>query len=518
MSDANGMALELNGVGKSFPGVRALNNVSFGIRRNEIHALCGENGAGKSTLINIISGVWPAGTYDGEVRIDGRPVRFSGVADAESAGIAVIHQELALVPEMTVAENIFLGAEPVRHGRINWDDVYSRTARLLEEYSLDLGPATPVADLGVGRRQLVEIAKALSKDSRILLLDEPTAALTETEVGILLDILRDLRRRGMTCLYITHKLDEVFAIADRITVLRDGESVATLEASDCDRKTVIRHMVGREITTLFPRQSTDVADEVLLEVDGLTVRHENAPRPVLEDICFTVRAGEILGIGGLMGAGRSELLMHLFGAFGERVSGEVRVQGRPLSIRSPNDAIRRGLMLVTEDRKRSGLVLGQSVAFNLSLAALDRFATGPFVDENAEIQHNQEMFDSLDIKAPGLETAVAALSGGNQQKVVIGKALMTEPIVIFLDEPTRGVDVGARQEVYRLMNRITASGKAVVMVSSDLPELMGMSDRMLILSEGRIGGEFTRSNATQEAVLAAAMAFHPTPDALETVA
>jgi D-xylose transport system ATP-binding protein len=493
---------------KRFPGVVALKGVSFDLRPGEIHALCGENGAGKSTLIKVLSGIHPHGSYEGDVAVDGRPAAMVGPRDAEKAGIAVIYQELALVPEMSVAENLFLGAEPKRLGLIDWDKVFVDARQLLARFNLDIDPAAKVSELGVGRQQLVEIAKAIGKRSRILILDEPTAALTEQEVAILLDILRDLRRQGIACVYISHKLDEVFAIADRITVLRDGQSIVTLDTSKTAPGEVIRHMVGREINELFPRQVA-TPGEVLLSVDRLTVSVAPKSEPVLEDISFDVRAGEVLGIGGLMGSGRTELLTHLFGAWGHRVSGtvELGLNGRAmkLDVRSPHEALSRGLALVSEDRKRYGLVLPQGIGFNLSLSTIERMQRAGFIDRNREFTRNKTFFDAMRIKAPDQETVVGTLSGGNQQKVVLGKALMTEPRVIFLDEPTRGIDVGAKIEVYELINQLTAQGKAVVLVSSELPELMGMSDRIVMLHEGRVGGTFTRAEATQERLLSAAM-------------
>lgn len=501
--------LDVRDLTMRFPGVLALDRVSFPVRRGEIQALCGENGAGKSTLIKCLSGVWPYGSYEGTLSVDGQEARFSGVAAAERAGIAVIHQELALVRDMTVAENMVLGTEPCRFGLIDWNLVYRRTSELLSRIGLRLDPAAVVGDLGIGQQQLVEIAKALSTDPRILLLDEPTAALTETEVGVLLDILRDLRRRGITCLYISHRLDEVLAIADTVTVLRDGRSACTLPVEPgMTREALIRPMVGRDITDLFPR-ARGTPGAVLLEVSGLSVEGNEADSGLmLQEVSFAVRAGEVLGIGGLMGAGRTELLMHLFAGVGKRAAGDVRLAGVPLEQGQPAAAIARGLMLVSEDRKRFGLVLDQSVGFNLSLSSLRRLLTrGGFVDAHAEVRRAGELMTALRIKAPGLESTVRGLSGGNQQKVVLGKALMTEPRVILLDEPTRGIDVGAKQEVYGLINQLTAAGKAVVLVSSELPELMGMSDRILILSQGRVGGCFLHGEATQEALLQAAMAW-----------
>ena len=489
---------------KKFPGVIALKDVSFDLREGEIHALCGENGAGKSTLIKTLSGIHPFGSYEGQLLLDEKPLEMRSTGDAEANKIAVIYQELALVPEMSVAENIFLGNEPKRGAFINWIEMSQQSRALLRRFGIEIDPDTRVSDLGVGQQQLVEIVKALSKESRILILDEPTAALSESEVEILLDILRDLRERGVTCVYISHKLDEVFAVADRITILRDGESVTTLDTDKTDRNEVIRNMVGREINDLFPRHTPHFGDD-LLEVVNVSVAAPEGSNLKLREISFAVRAGEVLGIGGLMGAGRSELLMHIFGAWGKRLEGNVTLDGKSLDNTSPPYSIASGLVMVTEDRKRYGLILEESIGFNLSLSSLDEMTPFWTLDQNHEWTHNTHFFDSLRIKAPSLESVVGKLSGGNQQKVVLGKALMTKPKVVFLDEPTRGIDVGAKLEVYNLMNKLTDSGQAVVLVSSELPELMGMSDRIVMLHEGRIGGVFSRAEATPEKLLAAAM-------------
>ena len=498
--------LRIQNLTKQFPGVIALKDVSFELQEGEVHALCGENGAGKSTLIKVLSGIHPAGSYEGTVEMNGNPVHFQNIADAQKAGIAVIYQELALIREMTIAENIFLGSEPKKGWRIDWNLMYSKSRDLMKRFDLSLDPAARVGDLGVGQQQLVEILKALSKNSRILLLDEPTAALAGAEVEILLNIIRGLREKGITCIYISHKLDEVFSIADRITVLRDGKSVITLDKNRTNKGEVIRHMVGREITEMFPRRSTDTG-EVLLRLENLKVGRPGKPRPILDEISFEVRAGEVLGIGGLMGAGRTELLMHILGLYGQRLSGNILVGGHPLTSQFTADVIRRGLFLASEDRKRFGLLLPKSIGFNLSLASLKQFTRNNLIDHNSEMRVNQRFMDSLVIKARGQETPVLVLSGGNQQKVVLGKALMTQPKVILLDEPTRGIDVGAKVEVYETINKLTSEGKGVVLVSSELPELIGMSDRILVLSNGRMGGLFNRSEATQEAILNAAMKY-----------
>ena len=499
------MLLAAHNITKRFPGVTALKDVSFDLREGEIHALCGENGAGKSTLIKLLSGIHPHGSYEGRFEVNGAEAKFATIKDAESAGIAVIYQELALVEEMTVAENIFLGREPRRWGAfIDWPRMYQEAQVLLNRFKVDLDPAAPVRTLGVGQKQLVEIIKALAKNSKILILDEPTAALAEHEVLILLDILRDLRQRGIASIYISHKLDEVFGIADRITVLRDGSTVGTQNAADTSKAEVIRHMVGREIGDLFPRR-TGQPGEVILRADSLSVADAETGSPRLHDISFELRAGEVLGIGGLMGAGRTELLMHLFGAWGRHLSGSVELNGQTLSRLTPETIIQRGLVLASEDRRRYGLHLEQEIGFNLSLSSLASITRGGFIQRNAEIRRNQDIFKSLRVKATGLEAIVGKLSGGNQQKVVLGKALLTEPTVIMLDEPTRGIDVGAKLEIYEIINQLTAAGKAVILVSSELPELIGMSDRILMLNAGRIGGSFTRAEATQEKLMAAAM-------------
>ena len=500
MNESSSSILETIGLTKRFGGTVALDHVDFDLRRGEVHAICGENGAGKSTLIKVLSGVHPPGSFEGEVRIDGQPAQMRSIRDAEAMGIAVIYQELALVPQLTAAQNIFLGSEPTRLGLIDARRINREAQKLLDRFGIDLDATTPVEHLGVGAQQLVEIGKALSKHSRILILDEPTAALTEQEVGVLLNILRELRREGISCIYITHKLDEVFAVADRVTVLRDGRSVSTKPIGQTDRHTVINEMVGREIADFFPRRATPTGD-VLLSVEQLNV---TGPRR-LGGITFDVRAGEVLGIGGLMGAGRSELLMNLFGAYGKRTGGRVTLLGEPFDRPTPRRALRRGMVLVTEDRKRYGLHAEQSVSFNLTLSCLTELTVGWLISAGKVARAGERQFADVGVRGATLESLAASLSGGNQQKVVLGKALMTRPRVVLLDEPTRGIDVGAKVEIYERINDLTAQGLAVVMVSSELPELIGMSDRILMLSEGTTGGMFERSEATQERLMAAAM-------------
>ena len=496
--------LEMRDITKTFPGVRALDGVSFDLYAGELHALVGENGAGKSTLMKVLGGVYPFGTYGGEVVIDGEVRRFTSVSDAESAGIAVIFQELSLIKELTIGENIFLGREPRRFGIIRWEELYSRAQRLLDELHLPIDARTPVGHLGIGQQQLVEIAKALSQEARILVLDEPTAALTDAEVETLFAILNKLRARGVGMIYISHKLDEVFRMSDRITVLRDGRTVGTDPTSALDEPRVIARMVGREVGDIFPEAAHERGD-VVFEARHMTVEDPNLRGKLLvRDVSFHVRRGEVLGIAGLMGAGRSELLMGIFGAWPGRVTGEVSVSGRPVHIARPSDAIRHGIGFVTEDRKRFGLVLDQTILNNMTLAGLKRLSGSFLTNLESEAAAGERAMRDLRVKANSVFTIAGTLSGGNQQKVVLAKWLLTNPRVLFLDEPTRGIDVGAKQEIYGHINRLAKEGLAIVLVSSELPEVLGLSDRVLVLHEGRVTGEFRRTEATPEAVMACA--------------
>ena len=514
--------LHMQAITKDFPGVRALDDVSFEVRPGEIHALCGENGAGKSTLIKILGGVYPFGTYEGQFRINGSEQQFHTVRDAERAGIAIIHQELALIPEMTVAENIYLGKEPRQFGIIDKHRLYHDAGELLSQFGLEIPLHKPVHELGIGQQQLVEIAKALGRslqahieqqrslqsgNALLLVLDEPTAALTESEVEILRQILTQLREKGVACIYITHKLKEIFQIADRVTVLRDGKTVATqsIKSPDCTEDMLISQMVGRELTALFPERQTENGSnqaEVALRVENLRTYPSEPPQ--LEDISFEVQRGEILGIAGLMGAGRTELISTIFGAYEGKRSGEIVIDGTAVQIRSPHDAIQHGMALVSEDRKRYGLLLDVDVVRNMTLASLGSssdITPRGIIDHNTAFQKSEHYVDSLQIKTTSLNVPVNHLSGGNQQKVVLGKWLMTQPKVLFLDEPTRGIDVGAKAEIHALMVQLAEEGVAIVFVSSELPEILGMSDRVLVLHEGKITGEFTNENLTQEDIM-----------------
>ena len=500
--------LEMRNIVKEFPGVRALDGVSFTLEAGEFHSLVGENGAGKSTLMKVLSGVYPHGTYEGDILIDDKVRQFRGIRDSENAGVAIIFQELSLVKELTVGENIFLGKEPSSFGVINWSELYHRTSKLLRELNLDIDPRVPVGNLGIGQQQLVEIAKALSKEAKILVLDEPTAALTESEVETLFTILRDLKARGVGMVYISHKLNEVFEMSDRITVLRDGRTVGTHPAAELSKERVIELMVGREVGNIFPEPDHELG-ETVLEVKGLTAYSLDAANKRLVDgVSFSVRKGEVLGIAGLMGAGRTELLMSIFGAWPGKYSRKVLVDGREASIDTPSDAIRSGLGFVTEDRKRFGLILEQTILDNMTLAGLKRISGAFLTDRTKETIAANGPMKSLRVKANSPLTVAGTLSGGNQQKVVLGKWLLTNPKVLFLDEPTRGIDVGAKQEIYAEINKLAETGLAIVLVSSELPEVLGLSDRILVLHEGRVTGEFTRSEATPEKVMAAATGNH----------
>jgi D-xylose transport system ATP-binding protein len=496
--------LEMRDITKTFPGVRALDGVTFDLNEGEFHALVGENGAGKSTLMKVLGGVYPYPQYGGQILLNGEERRFGSVRDAELAQIAVIYQELSLVKEMSIAENIFLGREPRRFGVIQWEQIYSRAERLLNDLRLPLDPRTPVDHLGIGQQQLVEIAKALSHEARILVLDEPTAALTETEVETLFYILNQLRERGVGMIYISHKLNEVFRMSDRITVLRDGRTVGTERTSAMDEPRVIARMVGREVGNIFP-QAAHERGEMVFEARNITVEDPNVPGKLLvKDVSFGVRRGEVLGIAGLMGAGRSDLLMAIFGAHAGRVTGDVLIEGKPARIARPADAIKRGIGFVTEDRKRFGLILDQTILRNMTLAGLARVSGRFITDDEAETTEGERYMRELRVKAPNVYTVAGTLSGGNQQKVVLAKWLITGPRVLFLDEPTRGIDVGAKQEIYALINKLAETGLAIALVSSELPEVLGLSDRVIVLHEGRVTGEFTRADASPERVMACA--------------
>jgi len=496
--------LEMRNIVKEFPGVRALDGVSLTLETGEFHALVGENGAGKSTLMKVLSGVYPTGTYEGEVLVDDEVKHFNNVRDAENAGIAIIFQELSLVKELTVGENIFLGQAPSRLGVVDWSELYHRATKLLSDLHLPIDPRTKVGDLGIGQQQLVEIAKALSKKAKILVLDEPTAALTESEVETLFERLDKLRKRSVGMIYISHKLDEVFRMSDRISVLRDGRTVSTHDAKDMTKASVIAAMVGREVGDIFPKVEHKFGD-VALTVEHLTAYSlDKTDKKLVDDVTFSVRKGEVLGIAGLMGSGRTEMLMTIFGAWRGKSDKKILVEGKEVHVSAPREAIRAGIGFVTEDRKRYGLILDQTIIDNMTLANL-KIISGTFLtDRTREAMAVKRPIETLHVKAPSPLTVTGTLSGGNQQKVVLGKWLLTNPKILFLDEPTRGIDVGAKQEIYTEINKLAKEGLAIVLVSSELPEVLGLSDRVIVLHEGRMTGEFTRSQATPEKVMSAA--------------
>ncbi len=498
--------LDISHVTKTFPGVTALSDVSIRIKRGEIHGLCGENGAGKSTLMKILCGVYPHGSYEGSVSYEGRELRLgtSSIRQAIEEGIAIVYQELTLVPGMTVGENIFLGKEPRNGAAIDWNKVYSDTERLLGELMLAISPQAVVRDLGMGQMQMTEIAKALSENAKVLILDEPTSALSEAEVDKLMEILGHLKARGVTCIYITHKLEEFFRITDTVSVLRDGRLVSTQPTSELTQEKLVSLMVGREMKERFPRGERKPG-EVFFKVEGLrALDPANSSKEVLKGVDFDLRKGEILGIAGLMGSGRTELVTTIFGEFGQVTAGRIVLDGEEVRIESARDAMAKGISLVPEDRKRQGLVLMQTILQNISLPNLGRFSGFMRIDKEAEISEALKFSTSLSIKAPSVHAAVESLSGGNQQKVVISKWLMSEPRILILDDPTRGIDVGAKYEIYKLMNRLAESGFAIIMISSELEEVLGMSDRVMVMWEGRSNGILDIAEADQERIMARA--------------
>ncbi|MFC5835647.1 multiple monosaccharide ABC transporter ATP-binding protein [Nonomuraea insulae] len=496
--------LRMSGITKTFPGVKALQDVNLSVRRGEIHAICGENGAGKSTLMKVLSGVYPHGDYEGEIFFEGNRGEFGGIRDSEHAGIVIIHQELALSPQLSIAENIFLGNERANRGFIDWNRTNFEAAALMKRVGLRENPTTPISDIGVGKQQLVEIAKALSKEVKLLILDEPTAALNDDDSAHLLDLLRELRDEGITCVIISHKLNEVIAIADSVTIIRDGRTIETLDmaADHVTEDRVISGMVGRALDNRFPPHEPTIGEEAL-RIEDWTVYSPSQPdRKVVDGAALTLRRGEIVGLAGLMGAGRTELAMSVFGrTYGVHISGKVFKDGKPVEIRNVQDAIRHGIAYATEDRKRYGLNLIEDVKRNISAAWLPSLAKRGLVNENEEYRVAEEFHKSMNIKAPSVNSVVGQLSGGNQQKVVLSKWILTQPDVLILDEPTRGIDVGAKYEIYTIINRLADEGKAVLVISSELPELLGLCDRIYTLSEGRITGEVPRQEATQESLM-----------------
>ncbi|NGO68472.1 multiple monosaccharide ABC transporter ATP-binding protein [Streptomyces boncukensis] len=503
----------MRAITKTFPGVTALSDVNFTVAPGEIHAICGENGAGKSTLMKVLSGVHPHGSYEGEILFGGEPVAFKDIRASERRGIVIIHQELALIPHLSIAENIFLGNEVATNGVISWNETLRRATGLLRRVGLPDKPQTRISDIGVGRQQLVEIAKALSKEVRLLILDEPTAALNDEDSGKLLDLILELREQGIACIMISHKLNEIRRVADSVTILRDGRTIETLavressgETADVSEDRIIRGMVGRDLDNRFPertRYTGEDAGRTALSVANWTVRHPiDQQRKVVDNVSLTVRRGEIVGIAGLMGAGRTELAMSVFGrSYGRYESGTVQVDETEVRTRTVPEAVKHGIAYVTEDRKTYGLNLIDNINRNISLASLPGLAPRGVVHEHEERRVAERYRESMNIKAPTVFEVVQRLSGGNQQKVVLSKWIHADPDVLILDEPTRGIDIGAKYEIYAVIDQLAARGKAVLFISSELPELLGMCDRIYTMAAGRMTGEVPREEATQEVLM-----------------
>ena len=496
--------LEMRKITKKFSGVVALRDVSLQVTNGEIHALVGENGAGKSTLMNVLSGVYPHGTYEGDIILHGEHCSFRNIKDSEQLGIVIIHQELALIPFLSIAENIFLGNECAKSGFINWNDTTNRAAVLLKQVGLDENPNTLIRDIGVGKQQLVEIAKALSKDVKLLILDEPTAALNDEESDKLLTLLTGLRDKGVTSILISHKLNEVEKVADSITVIRDGQVIETMykEKEPFHEDRIISSMVGREITDRWPGRDNAIGDEIFRAEEWTVFHPQYEERKVINKASFSVKRGEVVGFAGLMGAGRTEIAMSIFGrAYGVGHSGKLFKDGKEIQLNSVTDAIDNGIAYVTEDRKNFGLVLINDIKTNISLANLKKVTNSGVLDLNDEIYQAGEYRKKLNIRCSGLQQPVESLSGGNQQKVVLSKWLMAEPDFLMLDEPTRGIDVGAKYEIYTIINELAAEGKAVLMISSEMPELLGMCDRIYVVNQGEIAGCLTKEEASQESIM-----------------
>ncbi len=500
--------LEMQNIVKEFPGVKALNNVDFKVLRGEIHCLVGENGAGKSTLMKVLSGVYPYGSYSGNIIYNGQEKQFKSIADSEAEGIAIIYQELALIPELSVYENIYFGHEIMDGMLINWNRTIMNAGEMLKKVKLDINPAAKVKNLSVGKRQLVEIAKALSKNVRLLVLDEPTAALNEDDSANLLDLLRQLKEQGVTSIMISHKLKEVVSIADTITVIRDGRTICSLDARErkISEQELIKYMVGREIDNIYPKRDNKSIGEVCFEVTNWTVRNPVLDREILHNVNINVRKGEIIGIAGLMGAGRTELALSIFGNTPRYhiTGGELYINGKRKNFKHPREALAAGVAYVTEDRKGNGLVLIQDIKYNITIANLSALTDGIAINENKEISVARDYQGSINIKAPSVKQLAGNLSGGNQQKVSLAKCLFVGPKVLILDEPTRGIDVGAKFEIYSLMNRLVEQGMSIIMISSELLEVLGMSDRVYVMSEGTITGCLSAEEATEQNVMALA--------------
>ncbi|MCQ2596901.1 MAG: sugar ABC transporter ATP-binding protein [Treponema sp.] len=497
--------LEMKHITKEFPGVKALSDVSLSVEEGEIHALCGENGAGKSTLMNVLSGIYGYGTYSGDIVYDGEICKFQKIRDSEERGIVIIHQELALVPLLSIAENMFLGNERGKKSKINWDETFYKADELLAQVGLKESSHTLIKDIGVGKQQLVEIAKALGKKVRLLILDEPTASLNETESRHLLDLMLEFKKQGMTSIIISHKLNEISYVADKITVIRDGAVIKTLDKKidSFSEETIIQAMVGREISDRFPKRETNTIGDVCFEVKNWNVDHPVFDGiKVCDNVNFNLRKGEVLGISGLMGAGRTELAMSIFGkSYGSNISGEIYLNGKKVEFPNVKSAIKAGIAYVTEDRKGNGLILTESITKNTTAAKPEKISNHGIIDFAKEKQVAENMAKEMHTKCASVMENVGNLSGGNMQKVLLGKWLFADPDILILDEPTRGIDVGAKYEIYLIINRMVAEGKSVILISSEMPEVLGMSDRIYVMNEGRMIAEMDAKDADQEKIM-----------------
>lgn len=505
---ANSLILEMRNITKVFPGVKALDEVNIKVKQGEVHALVGENGAGKSTLMKVLSGVHPHGSYDGEIFFDGEICQFNDIKSSEKRGIGIIHQELALIKQLSITENIFLGNERAHRGIVNWDEAHKQTLVLMKKVGLDEDPTTLVKELGVGKQQMIEIARALSKDIKLLILDEPTAALNEEDSDTLLALILELKKQGVTSILISHKLNEIKRISDSITILRDGKTVDFLDMvkDKVNEERIIKSMVGREINELYPERHATIGD-VLLEVKNWSVDHPTVDRTMVKDASIFVRAGEVVGISGLMGAGRTEFMKSLFGkSYGRNIRGSVFVKGQEVMLNTVSQAIKHGLAYVTEDRKNDGLILIDNIKHNVSITNLKFISRRGVIDENKEIKTTETQVKALKLKYSDLMQTTKNLSGGNQQKVVLSKWMYTLPDILILDEPTRGIDVGAKYEIYSIVNQLAESGKAVIVISSEMPEVIGLADRIYVMDSGRIKGEIPKAKASQESIMAMILA------------
>lgn len=496
--------LDMRHITKDFSGVKALDDIAIKVRKGHVHALCGENGAGKSTLMKVLSGIYPYGTYDGEIYFDGIILKNRGIKDSEEKGISIIHQELNLVDELSIMENIFLGNFITKNGIVDYYKMYQKTADILKELKMDVAPDTLVKELGIGHKQLVEIAKALSKKSKLIIFDEPTASLTEKETDILLNIIKELKEKGVTSIYISHKLEEVMKISDEITVIRDGKFIECRKTSECTKNDIVKAMVGRELSSFYPEKNNKIGD-VIFEIKNYNV-FDNSGKQKVKDINLTLKKGEILGISGLIGSGRTELISSIFGTYEGYRKGECYFKGEKINIKSTKEALKMGISMVPEDRKKDGIIADMSVEKNMTLSNLDNYTKKlNYVDIYNEDKDVKKYIEILKIKTSGTDLEIKNLSGGNQQKVVLAKNLMVNPKIIILDEPTRGVDVGAKYEIYKNIVELAEQGISIIMVSSELPEILGISDRIVVMHEGEVKGEFINKNITQEMIMETAI-------------